>query len=138
MHHMKRLALVLLFSAANPAGAQEPKNVQLAGWFSDQRCAPARLTAANLGPSNPDCSAQCIRNGAAPVFISEAREIFTVKDYAGVIDELGFHVEASGTLDRAAKTFHVTSVKQLSWEGAACARPRKPAAGAVLVGTNRL
>ena len=129
MQHLKGLALVLLLSAAIPAGAQEPKNVKLAGWFSDQRCAPARLTAVKLGPSNPECSAQCIRKGTAPVFISETREIFTVKDYPSVIDDLGFHVEASGTLDRAAKTFHVTSVKQISWEGAACSRPRKPKAG---------
>jgi len=34
---------------------------------------------------------QCIRKGAAPVFISETREIFTVKVYPGVIADPGFH-----------------------------------------------
>ena len=128
MQYLKGFTFVMLFCAALPTSAQESKTVKLAGWFSDERCAPSRLTTAKLGPSNPECSAQCIRKGAAPVFISETREIFTVKDYTGVTDDLGFHVEASGTLDRSARTFRVTSVRQLSWEGAACSRPRKPRA----------
>jgi hypothetical protein len=101
----------------------------LTGWFSDERCAPARLTVEKLGPSNPDCSATCIKNGAAAVFISETgREILKVKNHAGVIDDLGYHVAVTGTVDRETHTVTVESVKQLSYDGAACARPRKPVA----------
>jgi hypothetical protein len=101
--------------------------VTLTGWFSGAQCAQARLTAAKLGPSNPDCSRTCIEKGVRAVFIGESgREILKVTDYAGVRDHLGFHIEIGGKLDAAAKTISVTSVKQLSWEGAACSR--KPAA----------
>jgi hypothetical protein len=126
---MRRLILFLtVLGLALPVHPQEPKTVKLTGWFSDASCAPGRLKAAKLGPTNPDCSAECIRKGAAAVFLSETREIFTVKDYPGVFDDLGFHVEVTGTLDAEAKTLQVRSVKQLSWDGAACSRPKKPTA----------
>jgi len=127
MKHLTGFALLVLLGSALPVHPQEPKSVTLSGWFADERCVRARLTAAKLGPTNPDCSADCIRKGAAAVFLSEGREIFTVQDYQGVIDDLGFHVEATGMLDRTARTFRVRSVRQLSWEGAACSRPKKPA-----------
>jgi hypothetical protein len=123
---MKKLFLLaapaLLLLQARPLAT-----VTLTGWFSDERCAPARLTVAKLGPSNPDCSETCIKNGAAAVFISESgREILKIKNHPKVIDDLGYHVEVTGALDRESHTLTVQSVKQLSYEGAACARPRKP------------
>jgi hypothetical protein len=124
---MRRLIFVLALCSALPGHSRALKNVTLTGWFSDERCAPARLTAAKLGPSNPDCSAECLRKGAAAVFIAESREILKVADYPGVLDDLGFHVEVTGALDPAAKILRVRSVKQLSWDGAACSRPKKPA-----------
>ena len=108
---MKYLAVLALVALVIPVRSEDLKKVTLTGWFSDEKCAPARLTAAKLGSSNPDCSAECIRKGAAAAFISETREIFTVKDYPGVVDQLGFHVEIQTTLDREAKTIRVQSVK---------------------------
>jgi hypothetical protein len=127
MDHALRLALLALLVPALPVHCEDAKTVKLSGWFSDEHCARARLTAPKLGPSNPVCSADCIRKGAAPVFIGEDRAILVVKNYPGVIDDLGFQVEVTGIVDSAAKTLRVQSVKQLSWEGAACVRPRKPA-----------
>jgi hypothetical protein len=124
---MKYFVVLALVALAVPVRSEDVKKVTLTGWFSDEKCAPGKLTAAKLGPSNPDCSAECIRKGAAAVFISETREIFTVKDYPDVADQLGFHVEIQATLDREAKNVRVQSVKQLGWDGAACSRPRKPA-----------
>ncbi|HLH19371.1 MAG TPA: hypothetical protein VKX45_19270 [Bryobacteraceae bacterium] len=121
------IVLAMALCSALPVHPQALKTVTLTGWFSDERCAPARLKAAKLGPTNPDCSAECIRKGAAAVFLSESREILRVVDYPGVLDDLGFHVEVTGAFDPAAKTIRVSSVKQLSWDGAACSRPKKPA-----------
>jgi hypothetical protein len=119
-------AVLLATSAAARAQDHSAKTVTLTGWFSDAQCAPARLKAAKLGPSNPDCSRTCIEKGVAAVFISESgHEILKVTDYAGVKENLGFHVEITGTLDPASKTVSVKSVKQLSWDGASCSRPRK-------------
>ena len=120
------LATAVLLTAAAGARAADQKAVTLTGWFSDAQCAPARLTAAKLGPSNPDCSRTCIEKGVPAVFISESgREILKVSSF-DVKDDLGFHVEVTGKLDPNSKTLSVTNVKQLSWEGAACSR--KPAA----------
>ena len=128
MKHALRLVVAALMIPALPLHSDDSKTGKVTGWFSDERCARPRLTAPKLGPSNPICSADCIRKGAAAVFIGEDRTILVLKDYPGVIDDLGFHVEVTGIVDPAAKTFRVQSVKQLSWEGAACVRPRKPAA----------
>src|SRR4051794_21877805 len=98
-------SLLLAFTALLLLEARPSGTVTLTGWFSDERCAPARLTVEKLGPSNPDCSATCIKNGAAAVFISETgREILKVKNHAGVIDDLGYHVAVTGTVDRETHT----------------------------------
>jgi hypothetical protein len=116
----------LTFLTLGAAHSQSPATITLTGWFGDEKCAPARLTAAKLGPTNPECSKTCIEKGAAAVFISESRrEIFKVKNYPNVVDDLGFKVEVTGSLDEATKTFTVKSVKQLGFEGAACSRPVK-------------
>ena len=117
------LGIALLTLLAHSEG---PPTVKLMGWFSEERCVRARLTAAKLGPSNPECSADCIRKGAAPVFLAENRTVLAVKDYPGVIEDLGFHIEVTGTLDADGKAIHVKSVRQLEWNGAACVRPKKP------------
>ena len=129
---LKSFAFLLtgLLIAGTVGGAQDHKvkKVTLTGWFSDAECAPARLRAAKLGPSNPDCSRQCIEKGVPAVFISESgREILKVVNYPGVKDDLGFHVEVLGALDPVSKTISVQLVRQLSWDGAKCSR--KPGAG---------
>lgn len=120
---MMRLCVVfcLVLSAA-----AAPKTATLTGWFADEACAPSRLTAKELGPNNPECTKRCLEEGKAAVFISEqGREILKVKGYAAVKDDLGYHVELTGTLDEASKTLTIQSVKRLEYTGAQCARPRK-------------
>lgn len=51
--------------------------------------------------------------------------IFTVVDSPPIVDDLGYHVEVRAAVDNAAKTIRILEVKQLSFDGAACARPRK-------------
>jgi hypothetical protein len=121
---MKTIAALAILTAAIATG--ESKTVTLTGWLGDEKCAPARLTAAKLGPTNPECSKTCIEKGAAVVFISETgREILKLRNYPNAIDDLGFKLEVTGSLDESAKTLTVTSVKQLNFEGAACSRPPK-------------
>ena len=128
MKYLAMFAMAALLGPAPLVHSQEAKTLKITGWFADERCAPARLKAEKLGPTNPECSAECIRKGAAAVFLTEERSLLIVKDHPGVIDDLGFYVEVTGTLDPAAKVIHVQAVKQLSWQGAACSRPKKPAA----------
>jgi hypothetical protein len=97
------------------AGSQICNVHQLGQWGGDVHRDESRLGAK-----------RCIERGAAPVFISEqAKGIFKVKDYPGIIDDLGYHVEIAAMVDESAKTISVQKVKRLSYEGATCARPKK-------------
>jgi hypothetical protein len=105
-------------------GAQE-KDAGLTGWFSDEGCATGRVKSGLISPTNPECARKCIDSGKAVVFISEQEKaLFKVKDYHAAKDDLGYHIEISGTLDKASGTITVKSVKRLGdYEGPSCARP---------------
>ena len=113
---------VMLMAVSSEAAT---KSVTWTGWFSDAKCAPGRVASGTLGPNNPDCVQMCLEKGAAPVFISEqAKALFVVKGYSQVVEDLGYHVEITADLDEGAGTISVQKVKRLSYQGAACARPR--------------
>ena len=119
---VKALAAWLLLSVA--AGAQSSQ-VMWTGWFSDMQCAIARAAMGLYGPTNPECAKTCIQDGKAPVFISErTKAIYKVTGYSGVIDDLGYHVEIRANLNSPNKTLTISSVKRLSYEGAACQRKK--------------
>lgn len=124
---MRTMACGLILCAMVCAESRDSKQVTWTGWFGDASCAPGRLTAPVLTQSNPECVKTCLEKGVAPVFISEqARAIFAVKNYSAIIENLGYRLEISGSVDEAAKTISIQSVKRISeYEGAACARPKK-------------
>jgi hypothetical protein len=124
---MRALRFALLFCAIARAQSQDARQVTWTGWFADDRCARARLTAPVLTKTNPDCAKACLEKGAAPVFISEqAHAVFAVKNYAAIAENIGYHLEVSGAVDESAKTMSIESVKRISeYEGPACSRPQK-------------
>ena len=74
------------------------------------------------------CSRKCIDNDAQVVFISEqGRELLKVKNYASAKNDLGYHMELTGSIDPSSKTITVQGVKRMEYTGAQCARPRKKA-----------
>jgi len=121
---MRAIILAALF--AMTAAQAEPKTVTWTGWFSDLKCATSRTASGIFTATNPDCAKTCIESGAAPAFISEqAKAVFTVKDGPSILEQLGFHVEVEATVDDAARTIVIRKIKQLGYDGAACARPKK-------------
>jgi hypothetical protein len=109
--------------------AEEPGTVTWTGWFSDAKCATGRVAFGMFASTNPDCARQCIGAGAVPVFISEqAKALFEVKGYPALVDDLGYHMEVRATVDDAAKTITIQKTTRLGYDGAACSRPKKPAA----------
>jgi hypothetical protein len=101
-------------------------SVTWTGWFSDLGCAAPRVSRGDIGPNNTECVKRCIDDGATPVFISEqAKALFEVRAYPGLKDEVGYYVEVTGTVDEAAKTIAIESVKRLSKVAQMCARPKK-------------
>jgi len=120
---LRLLAAVVLL--AGPFHA-ETVTVTWTGWFSDSKCAASRAASGLFTATNPDCAKTCIQNGAAPAFIAEQQHaVFTVMDSPPIIDHLGYHVQVRAAVENAARTIRILEVKQLSFDGAACARPRK-------------
>lgn len=112
----------VLITMATPALSA---TVKLTGWFSCDKCTAGRVAKGEIRPSNPVCAKECIDNGDHAVFLSEqGKESLRVKDFPAVTDELGYHVEVTGTVDAKTKTIAITTVKRLSFEGASCTRPR--------------
>jgi hypothetical protein len=123
---MRLLGTCIVCLALSSTLRSETKDITWTGWFSDSQCAYARAASGAFSATNPDCAKRCIEKGAAPVFISEqGKAIFRVTNYPSVLDQLGYRVEVTATVDEDAKTISVRNVKQLSYEGAACARPKK-------------
>jgi hypothetical protein len=127
----RNIALTVMISIAGIAGigaasfADDPTPTVSTGWFSDKSCAESRVAKGEIGPNNPDCVKKCLEKGVPPVFISEqAKAMFEIRDYAGVKDDIGYYVEVTGTVDNAAHTIAVRSVKRLSYVGAICHIPK--------------
>jgi hypothetical protein len=126
---MKQSSVIVLAVWLTASAHAGEHTVTWTGWFSDAHCAASRAAGGLFTATNPDCSKRCIDQGAAPVFLSEqAKAIFQVKGYAQLVDDLGYHVEVQGVLDEAGHSITIQKVTRLGWDGAACARPRKPAA----------
>jgi len=116
--------------AAGSASVVSPDVRTMTGWFSDAQCAAPRVKKGIIAMNNPECVKKCLKDGVAPVFISEqAKAMFEVRGYPAVSDDVGWHVEVTGTIDEAGQVIEIQSVKRLNEEGAMCALPRKKTSG---------
>jgi hypothetical protein len=115
---------ICLISSAFPAAADD-RRVTWTGWFSDEGCASGRAASGTFTATNPDCAKSCIQKGARAVFISEqAKRVLKVKGYAGVLDDLGWHLEIQANVNAAGDEIEITNVKRLDYTGAACSRSK--------------
>ena len=110
-----------------PATGSTETNVTWTGWFSDANCAAPRAGRGVIEPNGTECVKRCLDKGVTPIFISEqARAVFEVKNYPTVKDDVGYHIELTGTIDEVAKVITVESVKRLELVASQCALPKKP------------
>ena len=88
-----------------------PKTVKIAGYVSDSQCGADH---ASKGP-NPSCVAKCIKEGAKPVFVDDAKNnVWTIDNPDAVKDHYGHHIQMTGTEDLATKQVHITNVTMLA------------------------
>ncbi len=107
---MTRNLVLTVWVTAMLAGAQTaPKSTTVTGWFACDKCGPARLTAEQLGPSNPVSACAVTSPNRSP---SRARVT------SG---------PARRTAEQLGPSNPVRSRKCID-NGAQCARPRKKAA----------
>lgn len=91
-----------------------PKSVKVAGWISDSQCG------ADHGSKGPDasCVAKCIKGGAKPVFVDDAKnDVWTIDNPDAVKGHYGHHITLTGTEDVATKQVHITGVTMLADQG---------------------
>jgi hypothetical protein len=119
-------AVVLVLAAVSIAASDSAvRAVTRKGWFGDENCSRSKVAAdAKVGPNGQECTRKCIREGVPVVFIDEqARAIYRV-DNPKLTDGIeSDYVEMAGTIDAAAKTVHVDSVRVLEKYVAKCSVP---------------
>src|SRR5687767_13450286 len=104
--HLAMAVRARILAAADPAGT--PPQVTLTGWIACDRCAPARLKAAQLGPVNRDCAQRCIAEGAQVVLIDEsARRLLKVTNPEATKGQESHYVRLTGLLDASANALQV-------------------------------
>lgn len=92
-----------------------PKTIKVAGWVSDSQCG---VDHASKGP-NPSCVTKCIKEGAKPVFVDDAKSVvWTIDNPDAVKAHYGHHIQMTGTEDAATKQVHITAVTMLADQGA--------------------
>ena len=113
------LALLLCWPAL--ASQPAPEAVTRKGWFADEKCATQRVQNGRTGPPGQTCTRECIRKGVKVVFIDEKTgalyRVDNPKPTKGLESD---YVEVQGTLNAAAKTVHVDSVRVLEKYAAKC------------------
>ena len=119
-------AVVLSTSVLGAAVRPAETVVTLNGWFSDERCAAAKLKADDVTPNGTICVKKCLDEGATPVFVDpKARVMYQVKDHPTVKNDVGYYLELAGVIDPKAMTISVRSVKHLGDVVQMCGRPKK-------------
>jgi hypothetical protein len=114
------LALVTLLGQSPVRAGEAARTLTSTGWFSDVKCASARVADGRIGPTGLECSRRCIASGVKVAFIDEkAKEVLEVDNPAVATLLLGDHVKVEATRPNA-RTIHVTSVKVLSKYAAKC------------------
>jgi hypothetical protein len=120
---MRRASVILLgiwLSSAAPIGAAESDASTHTGWFSDEKCATARVAEGLIGPTGQSCTRECLRKGVPMVFIDEkGKTVLRVDNPRIVAGREGDHVQIEA-VRKDAKTLHVTSVKVLEKYAAKC------------------
>jgi hypothetical protein len=79
----------------------------MTGWISDASCGTGN---ASSKKESRDCAERCIKNGAAPVFVSEAdNKVYKIAGNAKLMDHVQHKVEVSG--DVSGETITVKGIK---------------------------
>jgi hypothetical protein len=93
-----------------------PKTVTVNGWISETGCGAEHASAKG---ANPGCVAKCIKEGAKPVFVDDAKQqVWSIDNPDAVKDHYGHHIKFTGTADATKKEVHITKVTMLADQGA--------------------
>lgn len=107
---MRWVLIAALAASSVPAFAADmsAKPMKLMGYISDSKCAAAH----NSGAPDAACVKKCIRMGAKPVFIDDAKkEVWSIDNPDAISNDYGKKVTVMAKADDSAKTIHITKVE---------------------------
>lgn len=108
------LAAGLLGGSIGIAVADDAKTVTVTGWIACQACSAGRVEHGASNPPNNECARKCIREGSPTVFYDEAsKKLLRVDNPKATEGKESDRIEVTGTIDAAAGTIHVASLKVL-------------------------
>ena len=120
MRKVEGLIGILTLGVASVAIATDSSPAALTGWFSDEKCATARVAEGLIGPTGQTCTRECLRKGVPMVFIDETSKTVLRVDNPGIVrGREGDHVRVEA-VRQDEKTLHVTSVRVLEKYAAKC------------------
>lgn len=91
------------------------KTIKVDGWISETKCGAEH---ASLSGANRKCVEKCIREGAKPVFITDAgKEIWAIDNPDSIKAHYGHHITVTATEDAAKKQVHIVNVTMLPDQG---------------------
>jgi hypothetical protein len=103
---MKRaIALLVAGFCLTAIAAGAADSTKINGWISDSMCG-----AKHTGTGKA-CVIKCIKGGAAPVFVDEAKKaVWKIDNPDAVKDFYGDHVTVNATEDMAGMSVHIDSI----------------------------
>ena len=104
---MKPLTLSLLAVAALSA-AQDRQT--FTGTITDNMCARADHSRMQMGPTDADCTRECIRAHGAMYVLYDGKDAYTLSDQDTPSKFAAQKVRVTGTLDAKTKTIKVDSI----------------------------
>ena len=114
------LALLVISGRPRLLFGEESVPTRLTGWFSDEKCATARVAEGLVGPTGQTCTRACLKKGVPMAFIDETgKTVLRVDNPEIVAGREGDHVRIEA-VRKDAKTVHVTSVEVLEKYAAKC------------------
>lgn len=103
---MKRLLVVVALCGGSLMAANA-STTKINGYISDSKCAAKH----NSTASDDGCVKACIKGGASPVFVDDAKnEVWTIDNPASVASDYGRRVHIVATVDEANKSVHIVRV----------------------------
>lgn len=104
---MKAL-MVTLLAAASLSAAQGRQT--FIGTITDNMCARADHSQMQMGPTDADCTRECIRAHGATYVLYDGKDAYTLSDQETPSKLAAQRVQVTGTLDANTKTINVESI----------------------------
>ncbi len=101
------VSLLVVFFGLTAIAVGSPHATKINGWVSDSMCG-----AKHTG-TGKDCVIKCIKGGAAPVFVDEAKKaVWTIDNPDAVKAFYGDHVTVTATTDAGKKSVHIDAIAE--------------------------